>query len=364
VAAENLINALDIASGSAQSVILWSRMAMIEAMNQTFIARFLGEGPQALFQRVMDLSRERGDEVRYDLLIQLANAGVVGNTVLKGAEQTLTYQQQGVKVNQLRQGLGNYTLSQQRTIHDLRSDSLRNLTDWAARWIDAAAATWLSGFESATVGGFTNFGGVGNVFQGFFGGAVTAQDTDHTVDGSAGAFTPALIDRAIHKAKTLTPPIQPVRVDGDDWYVMFLHPRAAHSLRRDTEWTQAQRDANIRGRDNPIYTGAFGSWNGALLHEWNFLPTDAAATPDKNYSVLCGRQSLVIAFGNAIPSLNQVAAQSDTPNGVPFYWGEELDDYGARFGVSLSAIFGMIRTIFNAKSFASIAVTSGENPIT
>ncbi len=72
-----------------------------------------------------------------------------------------------------------------------------------------------------------------------------------------------LLDTAVTIAKTATPLIRPLRVNGKPKYVVFMHPYQVHTMKTDATaarvtWYDTQR-ARVQGgeMDNPIYNGAY-----------------------------------------------------------------------------------------------------------
>ena len=71
-----------------------------------------------------------------------------------------------------------------------------------------------------------------------------------------------MIDKCVERAQTLNPTIRPIKVNGEDKYVMFLHPYQVYDIRTSTstgQWLDIQKAAMTGGQidNNPIYTGAF-----------------------------------------------------------------------------------------------------------
>jgi N4-gp56 family major capsid protein len=95
-------------------------------------------------------------------------------------------------------------------------------------------------------------------------------------------------------------------------------------------------------KDNPIFTGALGMYNGTILHASNRVPSVVAST---RRAIFCGAQACGMAFGR--------------DNGPDrFSWIEELFDYGNQLGVSGGAIFGMKKMQFNSADFATIVAST------
>ena len=189
---------------SAQDVQIWSKATMREALKKTFFYKFLGKSgdKKAIIQRMVDLEQNRGSTIKYDLLMQATGAGVTGDARLKGNEEALVYHQDSVVIDQLRHGHSFRNMSQQRTVHDLRTDAMDNLSDWFSGKFDD--------YMFRNLCGDTSLG---------HGQTAVAPDSDHvlyagdatstaTVD-SADLLTLADLDYAKEKAKTLTPPDSP-----------------------------------------------------------------------------------------------------------------------------------------------------------
>jgi N4-gp56 family major capsid protein len=175
------------------------------------------------------------------------------------------------------------------------------------------------------------------------------------------------IDIARQRAETASvaagtgPLVRPIRIEGNDYYVMFLHDFQVHDLRTNTstgQWLDIQKAA-MQGGDvasNPIFTGALGVYNGVVLHKASRVTQGAngtTAVANTRRAVLCGAQAAMIAFGSS--------------NGATRYtWVEEMFDYGNQLGVSAGSIFGLKKTKFipandsatNAEDFGAIVVST------
>lgn len=363
MASPTTISALAIASSSPQAVKVWSKLLFSQVMHATQFFNFMGTGPESMIQKVEDLSRGAGDLVHIDLLRQIdyGQFGVSGDNELLGSEHNLIYRQLDVPINQKRFASGWLRMSQQRTLHQLREDSMVILRDAWARVLDQFLMLQLAGpvvsnpaeLYDATAMSVVN--------------AITAMwGTAHnpTVDSayrisSNGVLTPDLVTQARWKARDLTPPLRPLRIDGQDYYVMFVSPAQAKSLQQSDDWENAQRNAALRGSQNPIFTGALGAYNGVLIYDSKYLPTIISTGPTTNASVaatqgiavLAGQQAAVLAFGNAFSSLDE----EGRPQEGIFSWAEEVEDYGNKRGIAAGAIFGLKRAGFASAGGADSA---------
>lgn len=184
----------------------------------------------------------------------------------------------------------------------------------------------------------------------------TTGSADETVQAdSTKVATLAMIDAAVVKAKTLTPMIRPVNVNGKPHYVVFLHPHQVYSIRTSTstgQWLDIQKAAMSGGdtTGNPIFTGALGVYNGCILHEAvrvtnGVHSSTGAAQTSTRRAVLCGAQSAFIGFGQ-------------NSSFKEFSWYEELFDYGNQLGVQAGCIGGLKKARFNSLDFGTITMTS------
>ena len=144
--------------------------------------------------------------------------------------------------------------------------------------------------------------------------------------------------------------LRPIKVGGQDWYVMFISPWHLKALRAENAWLNAQKDANIRGHSNPIFSGAAGIWDGVILHEYDKIVTKTGNGLDVEFDsgdtiangitvargLFCGAQSGILAYGRKIG------------------WKEKVFEYDSQFGVEVSSIYGFSKAQFNFEDFGVI----------
>jgi len=342
------------------AVKLWSKKLSVEALKQTWFNKFVGKTSNDLVQVKDELRKASGDKITYGLRMQLTGAGVQGDGTLEGNEESLTTYSDAVLLNQLRHAVrSSGRMSQQRVPFDIRQESLDGLVDWWRNRYDAVFFNQLCGnvAEPAYLAtGSTNY--TGN-------NAPVAPDAAHYVNvagtaddsglGSGNTFTLAMLDKCVERARTLTPAIKPVRVNGNDWYVCFVHPYVVTDIRSNTntgQWVDIQKAEMTGGmiKDNPLLTGALGVYNGVILHAdtrvtTGYNPSGPVAISTVRRNVFCGAQSLMLAFGRDNGPENHT-------------WVEELFDYENELGVSSGAIYGMKKTVYNSMDFATIVASS------
>jgi N4-gp56 family major capsid protein len=165
------------------------------------------------------------------------------------------------------------------------------------------------------------------------------------------------LDFAKEKAKTLSPMIRPVQVDGQEMYVVVMHPYSVTDMRLDVansayvSWPDIQMYANKRGLKNPIFDGSLGVYNGMILYE-NTRIYEPVSNVRRN--VFLGAQAGVFCVGNAYSKLQQNRVGKDNL----MSWYEDSDDYGNENGIAVGCIFGMNKATFNSKDYATVVISS------
>ena len=341
----------DYGLNSNETVKLWSRKLFRESLKQTWMFRFMGRGTNSMIQILDETSKGPGDRVRYILRMLLTGDGVVGDASLEGNEEALVTFTDNLTIDQLRHATrSGGKMSEQRIPFSVREENRQALTDWWADRMD----TWLFNQLSGNTGqGNTKYTGLNSVtapdanhfrFENGEGGSVRTTEASLS---AADTTTLQMIDACVEQAKVGTVPIRPIKINGSDMYVMFLHPYQVYDMRRSTstnDWMDIQK-AVLQGggiKGNPIFSGSLGIYNNTILHESTRVPTITANT---RRAIFCGAQAGVIAFSKANSATRMT-------------WVEELFDYGNQLGVSAGLIGGAKKAIFNSEDFGVIAATS------
>jgi len=333
------------------AVKLWSKKLAHEALKETFIFKFLGDDENSVIQVKEETSKGPGDRIRVGLRMQLSGDGVSGDGTLEGNEEALTTYTDDVYIDQLRHAVrSGGKMSEQRVPFSVREEARMGLQDWFAGRMDAAffnqvcgnsgnADTRYTGSQSAVAPSSNNI---------VYAGGATAESSISAT--TTMKFSLTLIDVCVEKARTLSPMIRPIKLKGESYYTMFLHPYQVTDLRIQStsagSWYDIQKAAITGGQvtGNPIFTGALGVYNNVILHSATRV-VSPTATPLVYRSVFCGAQSAAIAYGR--------------DNGAErFSWVEELFDYGNQLGVSAGAIWGMKKLQFNSQDFGTIVAST------
>jgi len=341
------------------AVKLWSRRLIVEVLKNTWAARFMGESSGSIIQIKDETSKGPGDKVTYGLRMQLTGNGVIGDGTLEGSEEALTTFSDAVIINQLRHAVRSAgRMSQQRVPFNIRDEALSGLRDW---WSDRLDFSFINAIAGNTVQTDTRWTGLQatsnitdanhEVFVGSAGNAGTDQSISTTE-----TFSLTVFDKAVERARTISPAIRPVMIGGRAFYCGFIHPYQVTDMRTNTntaQWYDIQKAAMTGGEveDNPIFDGSLGMYNGIIIHSDYRMPlgvnsaTTTNTVANTRRGVFVGAQAAMMAFGR--------------DNGPErFTWVEELFDYENELGVSAGLIFGLKKTVFNSTDFATIVLAT------
>jgi N4-gp56 family major capsid protein len=335
---------------------LWAKKLNVEALKTTYFGKFMGEGSSNMIQMKAELEQNAGDKVTIGLRVQLTGDGVTEGQVLQGNEESLTTYSDSIVINELAHAVrvkNKNSIDAQRVPFNLRSEGKDGMADWFSNRFDTVMANHLTGNTLVTDNRYSGNNAITaptNIYRG--GGATD----DATINGdSTKTMNLQIIDALVERANVASPLIRPIMVGGEKKYVMFLHDYQVTDMRISTsagQWLDIQKSALAggAGSKSPIYTGALGEYNGVILHKWNRLPVGisnaGAAQTSTRRAVLCGAQAAAVGFGK------------EFSKGSHFKWIEELFDYERELGVSAQTVWGIKKSVFNAKDFATIVATT------
>lgn len=360
------------------TVKTWAKKLWVEALKETRYAQFKGSTSQdSLVSLKEETQKGPGDKVTQGLRMQLTGAGISGNGTLEGNEESMVFYNDAVTIDNLRHAVrSGGAIDEQRVAFDVRMEAKAGLRDWWSDRLDTWLFNQLCGATTQqTQANGTNSTSVDTRYSG--NQAALAPDTGHIFSSSnvaAGNDTEASlsltttfalkfadIDRAVAKAKTggsgSYPVLRPLRVNGDDMYVLFLSPLSTKLLRNDTttgNWQDIQKSILQGGKinDNPIITGLLGKYNNTLLVEDQRVPpVSSAVTSSTSYrrNPFCGAQAALMARGQNNSDMTMT-------------WKEETFDYGDKYGVAAGMIAGLKKAQFpingTATDFGVIVISS------
>lgn len=323
-----------------------------------FSSKFAGKGanPQAPIQVLLDLAKDHGDTISYDLSVQLNNAPVFGDDKLKGKEAALQFATDEVKITQVRCGVSaGGRMTRKRVLHDLRMVARARQGEWWGRLDDEFTVMYASGAR-----GHNDDTILDADFAGYAGNSLVAPDAAHQMYAGAATSKASLvagdkldlttIEKAVTKAKAMggggtgAPKIQPMRFEGEERFVLLMSPFDEYNLRTNSsvgQWIDIQKAAaGAQGAAGPLFKGALGMFNGVILHSHQitrrFNDYGAGSNVKASRCLFMGRQALVRAYGSP-------------GNGLRMDWHEETDDRGNELVITSSTIRGDKKTRFEVR---------------
>lgn len=270
-----------IASDHALAVKTWQDKLTSEYLDHTFWMRFAGMGDTNIIDVKEDLTKKKGDRIRFSIRSEIAGGRVIGATQGEGNEGSIEYYDFYVDVDENRQLVKkeHTVISNQRVAFDLMADVRPALTDKNRFNLEDDITTAMTTVGSERVRGRYLYGATDSNWNATH--ATALQNIDNTDDKQS----TTMIEDAKLKAEIPTvahAKIRPWMVKSgpqlgyQEWYVYVMHPYCARDMvRNDASWKNAQ--LNIPPQTNmqsPIFTGSSfkGSWEGVLLYSWPRIP--------------------------------------------------------------------------------------------
>ena len=304
---------------------IWAKKVWNEGNKDSYFDKFTSTDGKNVIHTNKDLTRAKGDSVTFGIAMNLKGEGVKDNTTLKGAEDELTLHDYTINTHFVRNAVVRRVHEDQKSPYDNLKMIKTALVQWLADWKDNRLISSLS--SSPTTGEFITASSAGTE------SSITANDK----------LTCALISKARRKALMHAPKVVPIKVDGQDKYIMLVHPLAARDLKSDPTWLAAQQHANIRGSKNPIFSGALGEYDGVVLYEYERVLCDKKGSASANvcHNLLLGRQAACFAISKEA------------------YHIKDVDDYGNKEGNGIAFYGEIAKTKYNAHDYGIMQVMTG-----
>ena len=121
------------ATNDANAVKYWSRRLEVETAKALEISRLMGEGEDSIIQVQSELTKDTGDKVTFDLLMQLTGDGFTENETMEGSEESFTFYPDSLLINELHNSVrfpARANINQQRVPWNLRDKAKTALREW------------------------------------------------------------------------------------------------------------------------------------------------------------------------------------------------------------------------------------------
>ena len=323
--------------------------------------KFTGpEGSSMPVTKVDRLENEAGEYVSFDLNMQLKMEPVEGDDILENKEEALKFYTDGLYIDQMRGGVNaGGRMTRKRTLHKLRDVARARQSDWWARVFDELHFMYASGARGANEDYIFK-----TSYSGFANNALNSPDSYHRII-AAGATQSTLtadnkmdtsgVDQLVAKAEMMgggtveVPQIQPIKIEGEDHYLLLMNPWQAYDLRTATttgKWLDIQKAiATAEGKNSPILKGGLGLYNNVILQKHKGVirfNTFGSGAVKAARALFLGEQALAFAWGS--PGTN-----------LRFDWHEETRDNGNVLIITTHCMFGLKKVVFNGLDYGVIA---------
>ena len=358
-------------TGDPRTPLEHERAIFKEYLTGTFFNTLLGQrgsGKPIIVNSDKFKGKGNGDSVRYHFVPQYKGPGIRGqNKSVTGNEKTIDEFYTDVRVDQIAQAFKSKgKVTELRTIVNYRDEFKTQLVNWfkmVTEWDMVAALTgymtdgveFLAGYNVDENGILTITGdayktplvkGEGRCFRPKYDSKFTVVDvapentsneallTDMT---SKDIMNTGLLDelQMLCKNANTKYAMKPIRMkDGNEYYMLLLHPRAALQLRQDERWVKRQL-SNYQGvktlESDPVATGAMGTWEKIIVKEADHISTCSNADGSKKIArnLLFGADAAVMGYAQTLD------------------YTEEYTDYHRIFGVAADEIRGIKKLDFN-----------------
>jgi N4-gp56 family major capsid protein len=291
------------------------------------ISKIKGQSiPDMPVVRVTDLSKTAGDTVSVDMFGVIGGKPIAGDQIAEGRGEKLTSSSMDIAINLMTKAVdAGGKMSQQRTLQDLRTIALAQLTNYFARLDDQTSLVHMAGargFQSQNdwvvpLQTDVDFATImvnpvqAPTFNRHFvasGASIVKGGQQLGSIATTDVFALSHIDALRTYIDELEYPLQPVRLPDDPaaaddpMWVMFVSPRQYSSLLTasgSTALRTFQQNAWNRasyGSKHPLFRGEVGMWNGILVKKLN-----------RSIRFTTGTSVNIITSANAVTATESIA---------------------------------------------------------
>ncbi len=324
------------ATGNALTKKLWEKKLFEDAVKESyFLPRFGGvDSTTSIVMIKNDLTKSKGDNITYAIRMRLDGAGVTSGEALEGNEESLTTHSDSVSLEEYANAVRDRgPLDRQRVAFSIDQTSMDAIKDWGTEKIDQLIFTAI---ELSPTRFFSRQSGT--ISKGTSTPAASIEATDTLTPGLI-SFTKTWCQTGGARTQT---PLRMVNVDGKMYYVLLVHPDVLYDLEIDSTFAQARREAEVRSKENPIFTGAYAIWNGVVIHSHENVAL----------STTFGSGGAVAGSKNSFMGAQAVV----WANGMPATVVSKEFDYGREHGFAFKMINGTEKPTFNSKDYGVVAV--------
>lgn len=237
---------------------IWEKRLRYDASRKSFWGVMKGkEGSEKPIIEKEDFVNQAGDVIHVQIMSELYGPGVTGENTLRGSEDKLSTGQFNVAVDWLRKAVATTKKVKKEINFEIMAEARVRLSNWLARELDRQVFAGLITDSTHTL------------YAGNASSEATLGDDD--------TFTTQELDKiklALDRKGAI--PLSVSKKGGQETYHYgcVISEVDEYNLRGDDRWLEAVKFAQLRGDDNPIFTGRPVEWNGLLV--WTLRGVRAA----------------------------------------------------------------------------------------
>ena len=327
-----------IPAGSDAAKKIWDEKIWREAKKMSFFDKFTSATGSSVVYEKNELEKTKGDVIAFGLRARLDKGYLPSGTPVEGNESALNTYMDAVTVDEKNFGVRDGgMIVRQRAFFDMDAEAKAALQDQQAENLDYEF------FKALTLTNTSVLYEDAGVFK-RTATVATAQNAVTTAD----LLNPEFISKAKNWALTnrvSQVPLKPIKIDGRNYLVLLCHPDQLTDLELDTTFAQARREAEVRGKDNPLFSGAYAIWNGVVIHAHEDVTVGTGTITTFGRSYLLGERALCVGYAK-------------TPTIV-----SDTFSYGQENGYASLAMFGVKKPQFNSMDYGSVCLVTARTNV-
>jgi N4-gp56 family major capsid protein len=304
------------ARGDALTVEHWQKLLSRDIVYSTPISSMIGTDPGSIIQLKEETGRGDGDKINFFIQAKLSEGGFTEGQLATGQGETLSIFEDSLLINETGKVVSIPTkgrsIDAQRVPIDLYEAANWGLKAWYGEMLSKVFFNQVCGYTPITDPIYKGHNTITSPTRHLFVGSNSADEQLNSDD----VFDLRYIDYAKELAETADAPVAPINIKGmnggmdiddEQKFVMYFDPRQVVDLRTNTatgQWFDIQKAA-IQGGEiskNPIYSGAFGEYNGVILKKANHVTPGVNSSTGASIStvrraVLLGAQAACVGYG-------------------------------------------------------------------
>lgn len=347
----------DFALNQGGPIVLWEKKLWSDTRDLMFMNKFWG-GADAPIHRLTNLNGVKGEQIKFQLVSDLVEDGIVGDGEREGRGEKLSNFYDTITLDLITHSVEDTgKLANKKTVIDFRQQANDKLKYWLANRLDQLQILTMSSIpyslnldgstrastaftdlafadevasRSPTAGRhFRVTNDASGVYTGLAAGATASIDATDTLSYKA------IVDVCVKARRNYLPGMMK---NGKEHYICMVSPEGYSQLKKDSDFQNAIINAGVRGESNQWFTGGIMTIDGIVFHEHRLVfHTKGAASGSKwgSGGTVDGSRALIV--GRQALGMVDLGAPS---------WVEKKFQYNSQVGINVDKMFGLIKPQF------------------